>query len=48
MTLEEVALQLQKTKRLANLKAAKDKSEEALRKMTPAHRMAQEQKLDET
>ncbi|GJS12265.1 hypothetical protein Tco_0369061 [Tanacetum coccineum] len=38
MTLEEVALQLQEIKWLVDLKAVKDKSEEALRKLTPTQR----------
>ncbi|GKC01849.1 hypothetical protein Tco_0993459 [Tanacetum coccineum] len=45
MTLEEVALQLQEIKWLVDLKAVKDKSEEALRKLTPTQRYVQDQKL---
>ncbi|GJT65086.1 hypothetical protein Tco_1016566 [Tanacetum coccineum] len=39
---------LQETKRLTDLKVAKDKSEEALRIITPTRRKVQEQKLAET
>ncbi|GKF30621.1 hypothetical protein Tco_0100419 [Tanacetum coccineum] len=47
MTLGEVAFQLQETKRLADLKAVKDKSVEALKRMTPAQQIAQEHRLTE-
>ncbi|GKE36315.1 hypothetical protein Tco_1459720 [Tanacetum coccineum] len=36
MTLEKVALQLQEIKRLVDLNAAKDMTDEALKRMTPA------------
>nr|GEV57162.1 putative reverse transcriptase domain-containing protein [Tanacetum cinerariifolium] len=42
ITLEEAKLQLQETKRLPKLKAAKEKSKENLRTLTPAHLKAHE------
>ncbi|GKC94622.1 hypothetical protein Tco_1160064 [Tanacetum coccineum] len=45
MTIEEARIQLQETKRLADLKAAKDKSEEKLKRLSPTQLKAQEQVL---
>ncbi|GKE73453.1 hypothetical protein Tco_1535494 [Tanacetum coccineum] len=46
LTLEEAKLQMQEIKRLAELKAEKEKSEKKIKKvLTPEHRKAQEEEL---
>ncbi|GJT39130.1 hypothetical protein Tco_0938995 [Tanacetum coccineum] len=47
MTIKKAQLQLKETKRLANLKAAKDKSEEKLKMLTPEQLKAHKQVLTE-
>ncbi|GKF26114.1 hypothetical protein Tco_0082008, partial [Tanacetum coccineum] len=47
MTIEGAQLQLQETKRIADLKAAKEKSEEKLKRLTLEQLKAQEQELAE-